>query len=128
VVPVLRSLGLLFTNISRNDRVKARRTAIEIGGVGSAVYASLVVTPMHDLLVTIALLFFVTAVLAVLHLLHVARRRRLFWAGVACLAVLLTCAVMYYGDVCFAALPVAQKLTFGVYVAWLVAVQYAVSR
>lgn len=121
------SIGVLFAILSRRARSKAQRDIIQIGGIGSAVYASLVVTPMHDLMVTIALLFFVSAALALLRLLHVGQHRRLLWAGAACLAVLTTCAVMYYGDLLFPALPVAQKLTFAVLVAWLLAVHYVVS-
>ena len=119
------SLGVLFRNISRKVKSRFHRKTIEIGGIGTAIYAFLVVTPMHDLLVSIALLFFLVAVLATLHLLYVEGYMRLFYSGITCLTLLLSSAVMYYGHVLFGVLPVAQKLTFVVSVGWLLALHYA---
>jgi hypothetical protein len=52
------SIGVLFRNISSKVKSRFHRKTIEIGGIGTAIYAFLVITPMHDLLVSIALLFF----------------------------------------------------------------------
>lgn len=118
------SIGALFEMISRKGSSKFHKKAIEIGGIGSAIYAFLVITPMHDVLVSIALLFFLTAVLATVHLLYIERHMRLFCAGMICLALLLISAAMYYGNVFFGMLPVAQKLTFASCVGWLLALNY----
>jgi hypothetical protein len=118
------SIGVLFRNISRKVKSRFHRKTIEIGGIGTAIYAFLVVTPMHDLLVSIALLFFLVAVLATLHLLYVEGHMGLFYSGITCLTLLLSSAVMYYGHVLFGVLPVAQKLTFAVSVGWLLALHY----
>ena len=74
-------LAALFWSISRKATSRVHKKAIEIGGVGSMVYASLVVTPMHDLMIDIALPFGLVALLAILHLLHTARRSLLFRLG-----------------------------------------------
>ena len=79
---------------------------------------------MHNLLVTLALLFFVTAVLAVLHVLYVERQLRLLCAGIICFAFLIASAAMYYGNAFWNLLPMAQKLTFTLYLAWLLVIQY----
>jgi len=121
------SVALIFRNISRKGTSKFQKKAIEIGGVGAAVYAFLVVTPMHNLLVTISLLFFIPAVLAVLHLLYVEHQMKLLWAGVICFILLTISAAMYYGNALWSLLPVAQKLTVALYLGWLVALQYASS-
>lgn len=74
------------------------------------VYAFLAVTtPMHDLLVNIALLSFLAAALATLQMQHAVRQTTLVLFGMACLALLAVCAVMYYGNVLLGVLPVAQK-------------------
>ena len=75
------SVAVLFKVVSRRARSRMHRKTLEIGGVGSMVYAFLVVTPMHDLLVGIALLFFIAAMSAALHMIYLGRRPRpgLLW-------------------------------------------------
>lgn len=118
------SVGLLFRNVSRNAGTKLHRMMIEIAGIGSTLFACLAVTPMHNLLVRIALLFFVTAMLGILHLLYVERQRRIFCTGLICLVLLLTSVCMYYAHVFFGFLPLAQKLLVAVYVGWMFALQF----
>lgn len=114
-----------FRRISTKARSRADGKTIEIAGIGSMVYAFLVVSPMHDPMVSIALLLFVIAMLAVLHCLYRRRARRLFSIGLLCLALLLVTAVVYYGNVVYDALPVLQKLSFIVCAGWLFAVYYS---
>jgi len=118
------SYAFIFGSVSRRSRSKFEKKAIQIGGIGSAVYTFLVVTPMHNLMITISLLFFITAVLTTLHFLHTERQTVLFAAGFVSLAVMLISCVMYYGNVLFSALPIAQKLTFALFAAWLLALHY----
>jgi hypothetical protein len=116
------SLGGLFKSISNKSTSRISRKTIEIGGIGSAVYAFLVVTPMHDLMVDIGLAFALVALFATLHLLYVRRRSLLFFVGSVCILLLLLSAVMYYGNVFFGLLPVLQKVSLVACVGWLVAV------
>jgi hypothetical protein len=101
------------------------RKTIQVAGIGSMVYAFLVVTPMHNLLVGVALLFFVTAMLATLHMLYVERHRAMFLAGLVCLAVTLSNAAMYYGNVDVGLLPIVQKVSLVMWVGWLLALHFA---
>jgi hypothetical protein len=117
------SVAVLFVVLSRRARSRVHRKILEIGGIGSMVYAFLVVTPMHDLLVGIALLFFLPAMGAAIHLLYVERRFALFWAGLMCLGLLLATATMYYGNMLWHLLPLAQKATFVACVSWLLTMQ-----
>ena len=89
------------------------------------VYAFLVVTPMHNLMIDIALPFGLIALLAILHGLYVGGRSRLFFGGVVCIALILLSATMYYGSLLFALLPVMQKVSLLSSVGWLLAVHYA---
>jgi len=118
------SIGALFKSIADNSASRIHRKTIEIGGIGSMVYAFLVVTPMHDLMVTIALAFALTALFATLHLLYVLRRSLLFLVGSICVLLLLVCAAMYYGHLFHGLLAVMQKASMAACVGWLAAVHY----
>ena len=83
------------------------------------VYAFLTVTPMHDVLVGIALLFFVTAMVTTFHMVFLERDFRMLWAGIFCLAGTLGNALMYYGNVFFGFLPIVQKISMILWVGWL---------
>lgn len=116
------SLSIVFSGVSSKAPSTWLRKGIAIGGIGSMVYAFLaVVTPMHDLLVNIALMFFLVATVAILQMLARARQAALLIAGLACLASLIYCALIYYGGVHVDLLAVAQKLAFALCVGWLMA-------
>jgi hypothetical protein len=67
------SIAVVFDTIARSGPTRFHRKTIQIAGIGSMVYAALVVTPMHDVLVGVALLFFVTAMVAIFHRLYLER-------------------------------------------------------
>ena len=112
-------VAAVFERISRRGRSRAQRNVIQIAGVGSMVYAFLTVTPMHDVLVGVALGFFVVAMLALFHLLWVERSRWMLAAGLACLSGTLWNAVIHYGSLGSGFLPVVQKFSTLLWVAWL---------
>ena len=122
------SMAVVFKSISSRAKSRFHKTTIEIAGIGSMVYALLVVTPMHNLLVGVALLFFVTAMLATLHMVYLEGRSKMFYAGIVCLALPLCNAVMYYRNVLYGFLPIVQKLAMAMWVGWLFAVQFAKSK
>lgn len=113
------SVAAVFERISRRGRSRAQRKIIQVAGIGSMVYAFLVVTPMHDVLVGVALGFFLVAMLAALHLLWVERRLWMLAAGLACLSGTVWNAVIHYGSLGSGFLPVVQKLSTFLWVAWL---------
>lgn len=119
------SAGAMFKSISNKGTSKIQRKAIEIGGIGAAVYFFLVVTPMHNLMINIGLPLALVAQLATLHLLYVLRRFRLFWVGIVAILLLLASAAMYYEHLFFDLLPVVQKIGLLAPLGWLVAVHYA---
>ncbi|WP_353267362.1 hypothetical protein [Gemmatimonas sp.] len=116
------SMAVVFKWISSSATSRFHKKTIEIGGIGSMVYGFLVVTPMHDLLVTVGLVFFLTAMLATLHMLYAEGRSGIFYAGIGCLALPLTNAAMYYANVLYGLLPIIQKLGMVMWVGWLFAV------
>jgi len=88
-------------------------------------YAFLVVTLMHNVLVGVALLFFVTPMLATLHTLDVERHLGMFRAGIVSLAVAVTNAAMYYGNVDVGRLPIVQTVSLLMWVGWLLTLHFA---
>ena len=113
------SMAIVFNTIARSGPSRFHRKTIQIAGIGSMVYAALVVTPMHDVLVGVALLFFVTAMVTIFHWLYLERRFGMLGAGIACLALTLCNATMYYGEVLYGFLPVVQKFSLVLWVSWL---------
>jgi hypothetical protein len=119
------SIGFAFQQISTTVVSRVHRKTIEIAGIGSVVYSLLIVTPMHDLMVTIGLAFNFVALLATTHWLFLQRRWRLAAWGALCIALTALGAVMYYRHVGYALLPVVQKLGLVTSVGWVIAVYYA---
>ncbi len=121
------SLGVAFKIISKRGKTRFQQKTIEIAGIGAMVYVFLVVTPMHNVLVGVALAFFVTAILATFYMIFSERRIGLLCAGIVCLALTLGNAVMYYGDVLFGFLPIVQKLSVIMWAGWLLTLQLSES-
>lgn len=119
------SMGFVFKRISRKAATNKHQKVIEIGGVGSMVYAFLVVTPMHDLMVTIALLFFVVAVSGILHSLYTAKKFHLVVFGIFCLLPMFLNATLYYGNVLYGMIPVLQKIGFFAGATWFFVIYYS---
>ena len=118
------SMAILFQLIAKQGHTKLLRKLIQTGGIGSMVYASFTITVLHDLMVTIALCFFLTFMAAVLAMLYSQRDLRMFLLGIMTLGVVLACAVMYYGNMLVLYLPLMQKMTMAMSTAWLFAVMY----
>lgn len=118
------SIAFVFHTISRSGPSKGHQKTIQIAGIGSMIYTALVVTPMHDVLVGIALIFFVTAMVTVFHRLYLERRWSLLGAGVVCITLTLCNAAMYYGDVLYGFLPIVQKLSLVLWVTWLLGLYF----
>lgn len=92
------------------------------------VYTFFVVTPMHNILVGVALLFFVTAMLVTLHVLYLERSSGMLHAGILFLALSFINAVMCYGNVLFGFLLVVQKTSVAMWLGWLIALQLVESK
>ena len=128
VIGFCASMGIVFAAIAKRGPTRFHRKTVQIAGIGSMVYAALVVTPMHDVLIGVALVFFLTAVLTIAHGLYLDRRLGMLGLGLASLALVLGNATMYYGDLFYGFLPVVQKASLGMWVAWLFALYFSNSK
>jgi hypothetical protein len=122
------SLGVVFFVISRSTASRLHRSAIEIGGIGTAVYSVFVATPLHNLVITIGLVFGLVAFVAVGHLMAREGRRGLLLWGLSVLVLKSLSAVSYYGELFFEWLPLLQKAGVVVGLGWLLAVYYRPQR
>lgn len=118
------SMAILFHLISLKANSAFHMKTIQIGGMGSMVYALLAITPMHNLMVNISLVFFISAMFTILHFLYTKSSLILLSIGLVSLASLLYVVGNYYGNVHLEYLPIGQKLSFLMCACWLFAVQY----
>jgi len=125
VVVFCTSMGIVFASIAKRGVTRFHRKTVQIAGIGSMVYAALVVTPMHDVLVGVALAFFLTAVVTIAHGLYLERRLGMLSLGLVSLTLVLGNAAMYYGDLLYGFLPLVQKASLGMWVAWLFALHFS---
>jgi hypothetical protein len=112
-------MGELFRQLAKGMTPTWHAKWVRIFGIGAAVYAALTVTPMHDLMVTIALGFFLGAEIVLLVWLWQRRQFAQWIAGVTNLVLLAIAAFIYYREVALVALPTLQKLVFLLSTAWL---------
>lgn len=124
VLTAMSGIALLFHLVSRRTRGTFHKKAIQLAGIGSAVFATLTVALLHDLMVGLALVCFVVAISAVLHMLYRERTLGLLALGVLALAIELGTAVLYFGQVFLECLPAGQKAALVLIGFWLFAVQH----
>jgi len=122
------SMALVFERLARSVEFAKNSKMIRIAGIGSQVYASLTITPMHDLMVTISFVFSLVAVLALTQVLYFNREIGFFVGGCVCLVVLIGSASTYYSGHFASILPWAQKAWLALFAIWLVGLDFGFPR
>lgn len=120
------SMALVYQLISRLAETRVQRDTIQIAGIGSQVYSVLTATPIHNLMVNIALVFTMVAMVAIVYMLHCKHHRGLAWFGVVCIVVALGCVSLYYADALVEMWGVLQKVSSTLTTTWLFAVHLTV--
>jgi hypothetical protein len=118
------SLAFSFKWISNQATRPAQRTIIEIAGIGAAVYAFFVATPMHDLMVKIGLVFSLTAIVTTVLFLFTAKAWKLFGWGMLSLGLSVLSASLYFAGSTFEFMPAIQKMNVLSLVSWILATGY----
>ena len=124
LLTAMSGIALLFHLVSSRTRSAFDKQVIQIGGIASTAFATLTVTLLHDLMVGLALVCFVVALSAMLHMLYRERLLGLFAIGILFIAFELGTAVLYFGHVFLEFLPAGQKAAMVLIGLWLFAVQY----
>jgi len=120
------SMALLFQFISQLAETRVQHNAIQIGGIGSMVYALLTATPMHNVMVNIALVFFIVAIVAIIYMLYRKQYYMLTILGAACIVVKSGSVSLYYTNTYTEVWGVLQKLSIILTTTWLFAVHMTV--
>jgi lysylphosphatidylglycerol synthetase-like protein (DUF2156 family) len=122
------SISLVFVRLAHAVQFSKNSKVITIAGIGSQVYASLTITPMHDLMVTISSVFMLVALLALTQTLYASRERSFFVFGCACLIVLVASATIYYTGHYVSVLPWAQRVWLVLFTVWLLSLDRSFPR
>ena len=88
------------------------------------VYGFLAVTPMHNLVVAIGLVFFTAAAFALICQIYEEGRFGLLFVGLLCIAVPMTNAILYYTKSGNPQLAVVQKAGMASWGLWVLCVYY----
>jgi hypothetical protein len=113
------SIALLFHFLTKVAETRWQRDTIQIGGIGSQVYSFLTVTPIHNLMVNITLVFTIAAMAAVTRMLFYKQNYRLAVFGAVCLVVTLSSVSLYYADAYVELWGVLQRLNVVLTTTWL---------
>ncbi len=122
------SIALIFDRLARTGLFAKYALVIRISGIGSMVYSCLVITPLHDLMVTISVVFLVVAATTLVLALLAHREFGFSVAGICCLALLAGSATVYYSGLLNSILPWAQRVTHAAFAVWLVALDFKFPR
>ena len=119
------SIGMVFQQIARITQPEPHQNWIRGAGISTVVFAFLVVTPLHHVMVSIALLCFLAAAFALTHWLYLRNHRGLLILGIVAISLPLLNAILFYGQIYPQWLPTVQKSGKLAAFIWLFAVYYA---
>ena len=122
------SIAFVFERLARTVGSSTASTVIRVGGIGSMVYSALVITPMHDLMVTISIPFFLVALLALLWVLHTRGEVGFLMTGIVCFMLLAASVTIYYTGRFVSVLPWAQRSLFALFALWLISLDLGAPR
>lgn len=118
------SIGMVFQQIAQITQAEPHQNWIRGAGVSTVVFAFLVVTPLHHVMVTFALICFLAAALALTHWLYLRSYRGLLVLGIVAIGLPVLNAVLFYGQLYPQWLPMVQKSGKLAAFIWLFAVYY----
>jgi hypothetical protein len=118
------SFALFFIDFPKKIPSQAAAKVIRYCGVGAMVFAFLAVTPYHDTMITIASTLALVSMFYIAVFVFMSRLHLLTILSVVCLLVSYTCNYMYYTKSYLELLPIFQKLSLVISIAWILSLQY----
>jgi hypothetical protein len=118
------SFALFFIDFSKKISPQGAAKVIRYCGVGAMVFAFLAVTPYHDTMVTIASTLALVSMFYITVFVFRARLHLITTLSIVCLLVSYACNYLYYTRSHLELLPVLQKLSLIISIAWILALQY----
>lgn len=105
------SFAKFFINFSKKIPSKNASTIIKYSGVGGMFFTSLIVTPLHDLMITISSTMFLMSIFYITVFILKSRLTALKFFCISSL-LLFYYTLFLYGSGAYALLPILQKITF----------------
>ena len=122
------SCAIFFTGFSKRLPPGTAAGIIKYSGACAALFVFLIITPYHDLMVTLSSPCILIAIFYLSVLILKSKLLFFKFLSIACLASLYISIYMYYTRSFLGALPVMQKLCFFTIVTWMVGLEYFTKR
>jgi hypothetical protein len=117
-------LGSFFYRVSSKIQHRSSAMIIRYAGMASMFFAFWVITPYHDLMVTIAVVFAMFAVFYLSVFVFMSRHVFLKILAALCLFTLYFNAFVYYTSLWLEILPIVQKINYLVIISWVLGLEY----
>ncbi|MBA4849424.1 hypothetical protein [Emticicia sp. BO119] len=121
-------LGIFFYRISVRIQHRSGAMIIRYAGMSSMFFAFWVITPYHDIMVTISATFAMIATFYLVVFVFMSHRLYLKILAALCLITLYFNAFVYYTSTGLEILPIAQKLNFLLVISWVISLEYFTTR
>ena len=105
------SLALFFIEFSKKIPIKSAAKVIKYLGAGGMLFTFLIVTPLHDIMVTIASTLFLVSIFYITVFIFKTRLHLFKFLCVVCLLIFYY-TLYLYGSGDYSLLPIMQKITF----------------
>lgn len=121
------SFAIFFIEFSKKIPVKSASKVIKYMGVGGMIFASLIVTPIHDLVITISSTLFLISLFYITVFIFKTRLHFLKFLCVICLLIIYF-SLYLYGSGDFELLAIMQKVTFLSTIILVLSLEYFVKK
>lgn len=129
MVLLCSSMTLFFFQFSRHFELSGFwKWAIPVMGTGSMLSAVFIATKHHDAMTTASSLLGLVVVFGIIRTIYRSRLRLIKASGALCMLLLGLNNAIYYSGYGIAELPIVQKATFVVVLAWIVGLNLIVFR
>ena len=120
------SFALFFVNFSKKIPVKSASRIIKYMGAAGMLFTFLIVTPLHDIMVTISVILFLVSIFYITVFILMSRLH--LFKFVCVIGLLIIYYTLYlYGSGNFVYLPITQKITFASKVILILCLEYFTS-
>jgi hypothetical protein len=118
------SFAVFFYRFGQKQPTASMRRLIAFSGMGSMGFAFLVVTPLHDAMITLASALSLLTLLGIVVSLYKSRRFAMLGYGVLGMLTAYFANYVYYSRQHLELLPTLQKVTFVLIVSWFLMLEY----
>jgi amino acid transporter len=122
------AVAIFFIRFSKKIPHKSGTNAIKYAGAGAMIAAVFTATSFHDSAITISGTLLLLSLFYIAVFVFKSRLRWLKIYSVICLLVFCVCNYVYYTDTYLEWLPILQKVTLGMILVWILALEYFTER